>query len=55
MPRERDKRADFAHAYEVAAREYRAEGKYDEARELEQQANALRFHIINNPVLPKTG
>jgi hypothetical protein len=47
----KDKRPDFVRAYEVAAREARLKGADDEAAILEGKANALRFHMVNHPVL----
>lgn len=45
MPR--DKRSDFAHAFEVAAREHREKGEDVLARRMESKANVLRLQMAN--------
>jgi hypothetical protein len=49
MPK--DKRPDFVHAFEQAAREAWVAENTEAALSLEQQANALRHHIVMYPSL----
>jgi hypothetical protein len=46
-----DKRNDFIHAYEVAAREATEAGHADEAAILKSRANDLRAHVSAYPNL----